>query len=133
MVRDHKVVGSNPVASTINPKGTFVPFGFISWLGATGFEGRTYALFTVSASVMKLQTPRAPQTFFICLLISYGKTVGVHCFEYAVFVAPHKAQIPSLVVVETMAFLISIVCDDAVWDLKSWDVVAVFPFKKFSL
>ena len=40
MVRDHKVVGSNPVASTINPKGTSVPFGFISWLGATGFEGR---------------------------------------------------------------------------------------------
>ena len=24
----------------INPKGTSVPFGFISWLGATGFEGR---------------------------------------------------------------------------------------------
>ena len=40
MVRDHKVVGSNPVASTINKGVAFATPLFISWLGTMGFEGR---------------------------------------------------------------------------------------------
>ena len=40
MVRDHKVVGSNPVASTIKKRAVFAVLFFIFWLGATGFEGR---------------------------------------------------------------------------------------------
>ena len=40
MVRDHKVVGSNPVASTINKGVAFATPLFISWLGTMGFEVR---------------------------------------------------------------------------------------------
>ena len=40
MVRDHKVVGSNPVASTINRRITSVVRLFIYRLSISGFEGR---------------------------------------------------------------------------------------------
>ncbi len=40
MVRDHKVVGSNPVASTIDRARVFTLARSISLVGNTGFEGR---------------------------------------------------------------------------------------------
>ena len=39
-VRDHKVVGSNPVASTIKKRVAYATLFFISWLGDTRFVGR---------------------------------------------------------------------------------------------
>ena len=40
LVRDQKVVGSSPVASTITEGTTFVVPSVISWIGNTGLEGR---------------------------------------------------------------------------------------------